>query len=125
MDLFLLILRWPLSASWILMPVPFTKLGKFSTIICSSIPSAPLSLSSSRNPMIPILFHLMVSLISQILPSWSSSCLSLFFSASLFFILHHLVFYITNSLFCLIYPSSKSLHFLLHLINSFLKFHLG
>ena len=48
----------------------------------------PLSLSSSSGiPIILILFPFMVSLISQILPSWSSSCLSLFFSASLFSII--------------------------------------
>ena len=73
-----------LCASWLLMLVIFAILGKFS-IICSSIPSAPLSLSSSSGiPIILILFCLMVSVISQILPSWSSSCLSLFCSASLF-----------------------------------------
>jgi len=40
----------------------------------------------------------MASLISRILPSWSSSCLCLFLS---FLILHHFVFYITDSLFSL------------------------
>ncbi len=69
-DLFLLILRGVLRASWILMPVSFLTLGKFSAIICSNILSAPLSLSfSSGIPIILMLFRLIVSLISRILPS--------------------------------------------------------
>ena len=45
--------------------------------ILSNIPSAPLSLSSSSGiPIILMLCRLMVSLISQILSSWSSICLS-------------------------------------------------
>ena len=77
--------------------------------------------SSSGIPIILLLFHFMVSLISQTLLLWSSSCLSLFLS---FFILYHFVFCITSSLFCLIYSSHYRLQFLLHLINSLFGFDL-
>ena len=98
-----------LYASWTWMSVSFPNLEQLSSIICSNNTFCPpLSLSSfSRILVILIQFHFMVSLISRLF-LWFSSCLSLFFSIS---ILHHLVFYITNSLFCLIYPRSESLHF--------------
>ena len=57
-------------------------------MICSSTPSAPFSLSSSSGiPMIQILFHLIASHSSLILPSYSWIYLSLFFSASSFSII--------------------------------------
>ena len=83
-DRFKLRLKGILCASWISVPVSFPRSGKFSAIISSGTPSAPLSLSSSGIPMIWILFHLIASLSSLILPSYSWIFLSLFFSAPLF-----------------------------------------
>ena len=40
-----------LGASWILMAVSFPRLAKFSTMICSHNPAAPISLSSSSGPL--------------------------------------------------------------------------
>ena len=71
-DWFKLHLKGVLCASWISMPVSFPRWGKFSAMICSSTPSAPFSLSSSSGiPMIQILFCLIASLSSLILPSYS------------------------------------------------------
>ena len=68
-DGFKLCLKGVLCASWISMPFSFPRSGKFSAMICSSTPSAPFSLSSSSGiPMIRILFHLIASLSSLILP---------------------------------------------------------
>ena len=71
-DRFKLHLKGVLCASWISIPFSFPRSGKFSTMICSSTPSAPFSLSSfSGIPIIRILFRLVASLSSLILPSFS------------------------------------------------------
>ena len=78
--LFLLNLMGVLCASWILIFVSFSRLWKFSTMICSHNPSTPISLSSfSGTPMILMLFLFNESLISLILKSCSFALISSFF----------------------------------------------
>ena len=82
---FLLNLMGVLCTSWILMSVSFSRLGHFSSVICSLKPSTPLSLSSSpETPMILMLLLFNKSLISLILKSCSFALVSLYFSVSLF-----------------------------------------
>ena len=86
---FKLHLKGILCASWVSMPVSFPRSGRFSAIICSSTPLALFSLSSGF-PMIWILFHLIASLSSLILPLYSwIFFLSLFLSFLLF---HNFIF---------------------------------
>ena len=71
-DRFKLCLKGVLCASWISMLFSFPRSGKFSSMICASVPSVPFSLSfSSGILMIQILFCLIASLSSPILPSYS------------------------------------------------------
>ena len=95
-------LREVLCASWTSMAISFFRFGKFSATICSYTPYAPYPFLSSFSGtlIILILFHFIVSLISWLLPSWSSS-LSLFLS----FMVLCLILYITDSFF-FVYPSS-------------------
>ena len=58
-DLFLLILKGVLCASWVWMPISFPRLGKFSAIVCSNKPSVPfcLLLLLTSCDMNIVLFH--------------------------------------------------------------------
>ena len=104
-DLFLLILRGVLCASWTWMPVSFSRLGKVSVIICSKRPYATFSYCSGT-PMIWRLLCFVESLSSLSLYSWSNSFLFLFFSGAFFpqfCLLYHLFI-------PLLLPSSLWLH---------------
>ena len=86
-DLFLLILGWVLSASWTWMLVSFSRLGKFSVVICSNIPYSLLFLSTPLG--IPVVLTLECFMASLIFPTCASSCLSVFFN---FLPFHRLIF---------------------------------
>ena len=74
------ILFWILCVSWTWVAISFSILGKFSTLISSSIFSWPFFLSSSSGiPMLQMLEHLTLSQRSLRL----SSCLLILFSSLL------------------------------------------
>ena len=94
--------------SWTLVIISFPILGKFSTIISSSIFSCPFFLSfSSGTPMIQMLGHLTLS--------QRSLRLSLFLLILFFFLCfiycYHSVFHLTYPIFCLSYSTVGSLSF--------------
>ena len=93
-----------LWVSWTWVTISFPILGKFSTIISSSIFSWPLFLSSfSGTPMIQMLGRLTLSQRSLRL---SSFLLILFFFFPLCFIcFHHSIFHLTYPIFCLSYST--------------------
>ena len=98
-----------LWVSWTWVVISFPILGKFSTIISSSIFSWPFFLfSSSGTPMIQMLGHITLS--------QRSPNLSLFFFYSFFFFFslcfiyfHHSIFHLTYPIFCLSYSTVGSL----------------
>ena len=117
-----------LWVSWIWLIISFPILGKFSTIISSSIFSWSFFLSSSSGtPMIRMLGHLTLS---QRSPRLSSSLLirfSFFLSDS--FISYHSIFYLTNLIFCFCYSTIGSLqsvfdiiYFIIHYILTLFYF---
>ena len=90
-----------LWVSWTWVAISFTTLGKFSTIISSSIFSWSFFLSSSRTNMIQMLGRLTLFQRSLRL---SSFLLILFFFFPLCFIyFYHSIFYLTYPIFCLCY----------------------
>ena len=76
------ILFGTLWVSWSCMIFSFPILGKFSTIISSSIFSSPFFLSSTRTSMIQMLGHLTLSQTSLRLSSFLLIFFSFFLSAS-------------------------------------------
>ena len=90
------ILFGTLWVSWTWVIISFPILGKFSTIISSSIFSWPFFLSSGT-PMIQMLGHLTLSQRSLRLSSFNS-----FFFFPLWFIyFHHSIFHLTYPIFCI------------------------
>ena len=105
------ILFWTLWLSWTWVAISFHILGKFSSIISSSIFSWPFFLSSSGTPMIQMLGCLTLSQRSLML----SSFLLILFSSLLhlfppFYLLPHL------SYFCLRYSTVSPLQSVFDLI---------
>ena len=86
-----------LWVSWTCVTISFPILGKFSTIVSSSIFSWPFFLSSSGTPMIQTLGHFALFQRSLRLSSFNS----FFFFPLCFIYFHHSIFY-------LIYPISAS-----------------
>ena len=115
-----------LWVSWTWMAISFPILGKFSTIISSSIFSWPFFLSSSSNLMIQMLGHLTLSQRSLRLSSFQffflfSSLLHLF---PPFYLLPHLCYLLPQLFYCWLPPEcflSQLLHYSL-LIDSLLFF---
>ena len=101
------ILFGTLWVSWTWVIISFPILGKFSTIISSSIFSWPFFLSSSSGtPMIRMLGHLTLFQRSLRL----SSFLLIHFPFFLCFIyFYHSIFYLTYPIFCLCYSTVGSL----------------
>ena len=98
------ILFGTLWVSWTWMIISFPILGKFSTIISSSLFSWSFFLSSSSGtPMIQMLGHLTLSQRSLRLSSFLLIRFSFFLSDS--FISTILIFYFTNPIFCLRYST--------------------
>ena len=99
------ILFGTLWVSWTWVIISFPILGKFSTIISSSIFSLSFFLSSSsETPMIRMLGHLTLSQRSLRLSSFLLILFSFFLSASFISI-----FYLTYPIFCLLYSTVGSL----------------
>ena len=102
------ILFGTLWVSWTWVAITFPILGKFSTIISSSIFSWSFFLSSSSGtPMIQMLGRLTLSQRSLRL----SSILLIFFKffPLCFIYFHHSIFYLTYPIFCLRYSTVGSL----------------
>ena len=98
--------------SWTWTAISFPILGKFSTIISSSIFSGPFFLSSSSGtPMIQMLGRLTLSQRSLRLSSFLLILFSFFLSASFISI-----FYLTYPIFCLSYSTVGSLQSVFYLI---------
>ena len=111
------ILFWTLWFSWTSVIISFPILGKFSTIISSSIFSWSFVLSSSSGtPIIQMLGRLTLSQKSLRL---SSFLLIRFFFPVCFIYFYHSIFYLTNPIFCLHYYTICSLEsvFLSHLLH--------
>ena len=99
-----------LWVSWTWEAISFLILGKFSTIISSSIYSWPFFLSSSSGtPMIQMLRRLTLSQRSLRLSSFLLILFSFFVSTSFYF--HHSIFHLTCPIFCLSYSTVGSLQF--------------
>ena len=95
------ILFGTLWVSWIWVAISFPILGKFSTIISSSIFSWPFFLfSSSGTPMIQMLGHLTLSQRSLRLSSFL-----LILSPLCFIYFHIFIFHFTYPIFCLSYST--------------------
>lgn len=110
--LLLLILMGVPYTSCTLVSVSFLRLGKFSAIISLIKPSAPLSLSSSSGtPIIRMLLHLMESLSSLNLYSWSS----IFFLSSFQLLFDNFIFYIIYLFLCFFHPCGPYIQVFLHL----------
>ena len=93
------ILFGTVCVSWTWVAISFPVLGKFSTIISSSIFSYPFFLSHSGTPMIQMLGHLTLSQRSLRLSSF-------LFSFPLCFIyFHHSIFHLTYTILCLSYST--------------------
>ena len=95
-----------LWVSWTWVAISFPVLGKFSTIISSSIFSWPYFLSSSGTPMIWMLGHLTFYQRSL---RFSSFLDSFFFFPLCFIYFHHSIFHLTYPIFCLSYSTVGSL----------------
>jgi len=110
------ILFGTLWVSWTWVIISFPILGKFSTIISSSIFSRSFFLSSSGIPMIRMLEHLTLSQRSMRL---SSFLLIRFPFSCLLHLSLPSIFYLTNAIFCLCYSIICSLQsvFLSHLLH--------
>ena len=101
------ILFGTLWVSWTWVVISFPILGKFSTIISSSIFSWAFFLSSSSGtPMIQMLGHLTLSQRSLRL---SSFILTFFFFPLCFIYFHHCIFHLTYPIFCLSYSTIDSI----------------
>ena len=100
------ILFWTLWASWTWVAISFPILGKFSTIISSSIFSWPFFLSSSSGiPMIQMLgeaFHIVPEVLEVVLISFNSFFLfsSLLHLFPPFYPLPHLSYLLTLLFYC-------------------------
>ena len=93
------ILFGTLWVSWTWVTISFPILGKFSTIVYSSIFSCPFFLySSSGTPMIQMLGCLTLSQ----RPVRLSSFNSFFFFPLCFIYFHHFIFHLTYPIFCLV-----------------------
>ena len=98
---------WTLWVSWTWVAISFPILGKFSTIISSSIFSWPFFLSSSfGTPMIQMLGHLTLSQRSLRLSSFLLFRF-LFFPLCLIYF-NQSIFYLTYPIFCLHYSTVGS-----------------
>ena len=107
------ILFWTLWVSWNWVATSFPILGRFSTIISSSIFSWPFFLSSSSGtPMIQMLGHLTLSQRSLRLSSFLLS--PFLFLCFIYF--HHYIFHLTYPIFCLSYSTVGSLQNVFDLI---------
>ena len=103
------ILIGTLWVSWNWVAISFPILGKFSTIISSSIFSQSFFLSSSSGtPMIQMLVCLTLSQRSLRLSSFLLFIFFLFFPLC-FIYFHHSIFYLTDPIFCLPYSTVGSL----------------
>ena len=103
-----------LWVSWTWVAISFTILGKFSTIISSSIFSCPFFFSSSSGtPMIQKLGYLTLSQRPLRLSSFFFSFLFLF--SSLFHLFPPFYFHLTYPLFCLSYSTVGSLQSVINL----------
>ena len=96
---FILFGNFWVSWTWVAISLPI--LGKFSTIISSSIFSSPFFLSSTRTSMIQMLGHLTLSQTSLRLSSFL--LIFVFFFPLCFIYFHHSIFHLTYPIFCLIY----------------------
>ena len=100
------ILFGTLCISWAWVAISFPILGKFSSIISSSIFSWSFFLSpSSGTPMIRMLERLTLSQRSLRLSSFLLIHFSFFLS---FIYFYHSIFYLTNPIFCLRYSTVGS-----------------
>ena len=103
------ILFGTLWISWTSVVISFLILGKFSTIISSSIFSQSFFLSSSSGtPMIQMLVCLTLSQRSLRLSSFLLFIFFFFFPLC-FIYFHHSIFYLTDPIFCLPYSTVGSL----------------
>ena len=106
------------SQTWVIISFPI--LGKFSTIISSSIFSWSFFLSSSSGtPMIQMLGPLTLSQKSLRL---SSFLLIRFFFPVCFIYFYHSIFYLTNPIFCLHYSTICSLQSAFDLIYCIIRY---
>ena len=92
-----------LQVSWTWVAISFPILGKFSTIISSSIFSRSFFLSSSGTLMIRMLGHLTFSQRSLRWSSFPLILFSFFFLCFIYF--HHSIFHLTCPIFCLSYST--------------------
>ena len=107
------ILFGTLWVSWTWVIISLLILGKFSTIISSSIFSWSFFLSSSSGtPMIQMLGHLILSQRSLRLSSFFKS---FFFFPLCFIYFHHSIFHLTYPILCLSYSTVGSLQSAFHL----------
>ena len=97
------ILFGTLCVSWTWVIISFPILGKFSTIISSSVFSWSFFLSSSGTPIIQMLEHFILSWRSLRLSSFLLICFSFFPLWFIYF--YHSIFYFTNPIFCLRYST--------------------